>query len=179
MKQTDKILNLGCGERKLKNAVNLDFNRFSKPDVIHNLEKFPYPFRDNQFSQVFCFDVLEHLSDLMEVMQELHRISANGAIITIELPHFSHPNAYADPTHKHWFSFFSFDYFTGENQWSYYVGEKPLFKTVSKHLYFPKRFLSRLAEKFFNKHPKLYESRYAWIYPAEKIQIELETVKAR
>lgn len=48
-------------------------------------------------------------------MEEIHRVCADGAIVRITLPYYSRGNAFADPTHRHYFSLFSFHYFTGEN----------------------------------------------------------------
>ena len=41
-----KILELGCGTTKIPNAISVDINPFSKADVIHDLNKFPYPFKN-------------------------------------------------------------------------------------------------------------------------------------
>jgi hypothetical protein len=47
-------------------------------------------------------------------MEELHRISKPNGVIEIWTPHFSHPNSFNDPTHKHHFTLGTFDYFTGD-----------------------------------------------------------------
>lgn len=169
-----KKLNLGSGFKKIKDAVNVDFNCKSTPDYIIDLNKTPYPFKKNQFKEVFCYDILEHLEDTITVMKEIHRITEKGAKIIIESPHFSSANAFTDPTHKHFFSVFSFDYFTGENQWGYYLENKYCFKTIEKKIIFGPGFINKLREKFFNRHKKLYESKYAWRYPAVKIRVVLE-----
>ncbi len=176
--KVSKTLNLGSGQRKIRGALNLDFNRQSNPDLIYDLNKTPYPFKANQFNEIICFDVLEHLDDLIAVMGELHRVTKKGARIIIESPHFSSVNAFCDPTHKHFFSIFSFDYFTGENQWHYYLKGKFSFKTLERRIVFAPGFVNKIRGKFFNKHKKLYESSFAWRYPALKVKIVLETVKA-
>ena len=173
-----KKLNLGSGQRKIKGALNVDFNLSSKPDRVCNLNKFPYPFKKDQFNEVFCYDILEHLDDLISVMKELYRVTKNGAKIVIESPHFSSANAFTDPTHKHFFSAFSFDYFTGENEWHYYLEGKFCFKTLERTIVFAPDIMNKFRQKFFNNHKKLYESKYAWRYPSQKIRIVLETVKA-
>ena len=40
-------LNLGSGSKILKGYVNVDKFQYYNPDVVHDLEKFPYPFKDN------------------------------------------------------------------------------------------------------------------------------------
>jgi Methyltransferase domain len=107
----ETALNLGCGRKHRAGAVNLDRPAASSPDVVHDLDIRPWPFADNRFDQVYAFDVIEHLADLVGVMEELHRICRDGASIEISVPHFSSANAFTDPTPRHFFSRFSFDYF--------------------------------------------------------------------
>ncbi|MCX6809681.1 MAG: methyltransferase domain-containing protein [Candidatus Berkelbacteria bacterium] len=172
-----KFLNFGSGERRIKNAFNVDVNEYCKPDLVWDLNKTPYPFEKNRFEKVYCYDILEHLDDLLSVMGELHRICKPSAKIIIEAPHFSFVNAYTDPTHKHFFSLGSFDYFTESNQWKYYTENKFRFKPIKKKIVFQKGLFKKCLERFFNAHPKLYESKFAWLVPAEKIELVLEVIK--
>ena len=104
-------LNLGCGVRKIEEWVNLDYNRMYKPDVVWNLNKLPLPFPKNSFVEIKCNHIIEHLDDILKFMKELYRIGKNGCIIQIRYPHFSHRSAFADPTHKHYLSHASLQYF--------------------------------------------------------------------
>ena len=175
--KNSKKLNFGSGERRVGDSFNIDINESSKPDLVWDLNKTPYPFNKNRFEKVYCYDILEHLDDLLKVMGELHRACKPKAIIIIESPHFSYVNAYTDPTHKHFFSLGSFDYFTESNQWKYYTKNKFRFKSKVKKIVFPKGVFKKCLEAFFNSHPKFYESKMAWLIPAEKIKIVLEVVK--
>ena len=40
-------LNFGCGPEIMKGYVNMDILKLSGVDVVHNFNKFPYPFKDN------------------------------------------------------------------------------------------------------------------------------------
>ena len=51
------------------------------------MEKFPYPFKENTFEEVYANHVLEHLNDPIKVLRELIRICKNGARIIINVPH--------------------------------------------------------------------------------------------
>lgn len=98
-----KKLNLGCGEFKKEGYINLDWSEAVKPDIIHNLNKFPYPFSDNEFDLIEADHLLEHLSNVFRVMKEIHRIARNGAKVIIRVPHFS--RGFTHPEHKRGFDF--------------------------------------------------------------------------
>ena len=96
-----KKLNLGCGEFKKKGYVNLDYYSVSEPDIKHDLNKFPYPFKDDEFELIEADHILEHLDDPFRIMRELHRISRNKGMIIIRVPHFS--RGFTHPEHKRGF----------------------------------------------------------------------------
>ncbi len=93
-----KKLNLGSGTFPKEGYVNVDNYAPYKPDVVWDLEKFPYPFENNTFELVEADHVLEHLEQPLHVIRELHRISKNGGIVHIRVPHFS--RGFTHPEHK-------------------------------------------------------------------------------
>jgi SAM-dependent methyltransferase len=103
-----KKLNLGCGEFKKKGYINLDINKSVKPEVVHDLGKFPYPFKDEYFDLVEADHVLEHTEDPFKTMKEIHRIMKHNATLIIRVPHFSRGFTHAD--HKRGFDV-SFPYY--------------------------------------------------------------------
>lgn len=169
------ILNLGCGNKHIENAVNLDVTGTTNPDVIHDLNRFPWPFSDNRFAEVRAFDVIEHLTDVIAVMEEIHRVCENGALVKITLPHFSCSNAYTDPTHRHQFGRFSFDYVTGEHEFAFYTGVR--FRKIASQLIFRPTILNKIISRFANAFPEKYENRWAWMFPAWFLYFELEVLK--
>src|SRR5437762_5157982 len=72
--QGEKSLDLGCGRDKLPGAIGIDANPRSDADVIHDLDRFPWPFDDDTFGYVRALDVLEHVADFDGCMKELHRV---------------------------------------------------------------------------------------------------------
>ena len=101
------ILNLGSGRRPIEGAVNLDNKRLPGVDWIFDLEntiKIPLPFRDNTFSEVKAFHIMEHIRNFIPLMNELHRVCKIGARIRIDVPHYTNPLFYDDPTHVRSFS---------------------------------------------------------------------------
>ena len=96
-------LNLGCGHQKIADWVNVDLMPACHPDVVLDLEHFPYPWEDDSVSQVILNHVLEHLGQLTEtylkIIQELYRVCRHGAIVYIRVPHPRHDDFLGDPTH--------------------------------------------------------------------------------
>ena len=94
-------LNLGCGHFKKEGYINVDIFKQANPDVIHDLEKFPYPFKNACFNIIEADHVLEHLNDVIKVIGELNRILKPQGILVIRVPHFS--RAMTHPQHKRGF----------------------------------------------------------------------------
>ena len=96
-------LNLGSGSKILKGYVNVDKFQYYNPDVVHDLEKFPYPFEDNSVDEILLSHVLEHIGQNPDVfnniIKELYRICKNNSIVDIRVPHPRHDDFISDPTH--------------------------------------------------------------------------------
>ena len=96
-------INLGSGSKILKGYVNVDKFQYYNPDVVHDLEKFPYPFEDNSIDEILLSHVLEHIGQNPDVfnniIKELYRICKNNSIVDIRVPHPRHDDFISDPTH--------------------------------------------------------------------------------
>ena len=175
-----KKLNFGCGDDiKVSNDsekwINADIVKLGGVDVMHDFNKFPYPFKDNEFDGVYTSHVLEHLDDLIRVMKELRRICKKGAEILIRVPHFSCGVSYRDPTHKKLFSYFTFNYFTDECFYGL-----PKFKIKDRKLNFTRwafPFLNKIFNPIININPAIYERFLCWILPCSEVLFELEVIK--
>jgi len=93
-------LHIGCWQDSRQWYINLDGIQLPWVDMVHDLEQFPYPFKDNMFSEIYSAHLLEHMSDLGKVMEELTRISKNWGKIKVIVPYFTNPWTRADYTHK-------------------------------------------------------------------------------
>lgn len=98
-------------ECQVPGAIGVDFNNRTAADIIHNLNSFPYPFNDSSFNQIYLDNAIEHLDDVMHVMEEVYRILKRGGIAKVIAPYFRSPRAYIDSTHRHFFTVSSFAYF--------------------------------------------------------------------
>lgn len=168
-------LNLGCGEDIKKGYVNLDILKSSGIDVVHDLNKFPYPFKKDTFEEVYTSHVLEHVDDLIKVLNELKRICKPKAKIIIRVPHFSCGVSYRDPTHKRLFSYFTWDYFTDDCFYGL-----PKFNILNRKLNFTRLAftpLNYLFNPLLNISPAIYERFFCWIFPTAEVLTTLEVVK--
>jgi SAM-dependent methyltransferase len=166
MKQLFPDTPLGCGCKHRENAVNLD---------VTDLNHVPWPFPDNRFSEVLAFDVIEHLGDIVAAMEQIHRVCQNAAVVKITVPHFSCANAFTDPTHQRFFGWFSFHYFTGENEFSFYTRRR--FRRRRTQLIFVPTLVNKIVWRLANRYPQRYERRWAWMFPAWFLYFELEVIK--
>lgn len=184
MNNGTKKLNLGCGNDVKEGWVNLDSARLPGVDVVHDIEKLPLPFSDGEFNEIFCQDILEHVS-YVPVLRDLYRTLKKGGRILIRVPHFTSKNFYLDPTHRHAFSINTFDFFVrGTEFWNdrpYYFDfsfEKKLGCQITFELSSRLFFYNRSVARLVNSSPrmqKFYESSFlSRIFPAENIVIVLE-----
>lgn len=170
-----KKLHIGCGKDVKAGYVNLDKLRLPGVDVVHDLDTFPYPFKDNTFDEIYTSHTLEHVKDLITTMQELHRIGKPHAKIIIRVPHFSCGANYRDPTHQRYFSYFTFDFFTEDcfYQLASYKVKKREFnftRTVAT-------WINPFMNPLLNAMPEFYERFLCWILPTSEVLIELEVIK--
>jgi len=104
-------LNIGCGTDIRAGYVNLDAAPLPGVDVVHDLNEFPYPFKDNTFTEILAKNVFEHLPDTVRVMEELYRIALRNGIVHIRVPYWNSYITYADPTHIKGFHPMQFEFF--------------------------------------------------------------------
>lgn len=81
--------------------MNVDAEPLEQPDVVCDLAAERWPFEDNSVDGAVATHILEHLpgDGFFHFMRELWRVSKNGAVTEITLPHPSHDIFLNDPTH--------------------------------------------------------------------------------
>lgn len=114
-------INLGSGKKYLDGYINCDIVKTIKADKYFDLDKPPYPFQDSFADEVLMDNVLEHVEDVGLVMEEIYRILKNQGILRIYVPYFKSDGAFQDPTHKHYFTEKTMDYFIEEFEYNYYT----------------------------------------------------------
>lgn len=179
MKQKKTTLHLGCGPKKIPGSVGIDINKNIGADIVQDLNKFPYPFKANLFDEVVAENIFEHLDNIIQVMEEIHRIAKNGARILITTGHFSGVDSFTDPDHKHFFTSRTFDYFIPGTDLYKYHYSRAKYKKISVKLgpaQTTNQFLKMLMQ-LINKYQIFYEKRFAFIFPVGVIKYELEIIK--
>jgi len=170
-----KKLVLGAAGCKDPEAIKVDIDPVYNPDVIHDLNITPWPFKDNQFTEIICHHVIEHLKELAPIIAELHRICHPDGSIYIEVPHYSSCYAHA-PAHKMYFSYFSLDAYLEEAKKGWMVvGYR--FHLISRRVTFHRAFRKYQLHRIINRFPRSYERFWAYIIPAENIIFKLKPVK--
>jgi SAM-dependent methyltransferase len=104
-----RVLNIGCGLKKLIGAVNVDAWDVCKPDIVWDLNKVPWPWaEDNSFDTIYAYHVMEHLPNWWEVFKECARVLKVGGILEIRVPDESSYSALSYRDHHHVFTPYSF-----------------------------------------------------------------------
>lgn len=176
-----KVLHLGCGHSKLPGAVGVDILSHSEVDVVQNLDQYPWPFADASVDIVFAHSVIEHLDNIVSLFEELARIVKPGGRVIITVPHFRSTDSFTDPTHKHFFTSQSLDYFVvGAGQLSHYGYTKQQFSKLGFWYSWPresKSIVTQAFKNFIQRHPRLYDQYLSMLIPVKTITWELEKNK--
>ncbi len=172
------ILDIGCGKNLQEpGAIGFDRQPGSDADVLCELARFPWPIRESCADRIYLSHFLEHQSDVLRAMQEVHRIAKAGAEVVAVTPHYSSLDSYTDPTHLVHLGFRSFDYFAqgGFENFTYGAGG---FRSLERRLTFGGNFLlDNLGRLIAAISVDFYEKHFAWIFPARNIYCRLAVVK--
>lgn len=138
-------INLGAGSEPTEGWVNVDHLALPGIGVVHNLNQFPWPFKDSCADEIKAIDLLEHLANytpdgrptVIAYVEECHRILQPGGKLFIQVPKWDSPNMWIDPTHVRGFDLPSFDYFDPDTEfgknYGYYSDKK--FKVTGREEY--------------------------------------------
>ncbi|MBV8807624.1 MAG: methyltransferase domain-containing protein [Acidobacteriaceae bacterium] len=124
------VLDVGCGINKYPGSIGLDRNLNTRADVIADLDQFPFPLRDNSFREIRAIHVIEHVTDVIRLMEEFHRLLAPGGQAFIITPHYTDYSSFCDPTHRWHLNSFSLRYF-GEDNGGFGYYSKARFREIS------------------------------------------------
>jgi SAM-dependent methyltransferase len=107
---------IGCGNSRAKklhigdndqwhDLTTMDHDPNCGADVLHDLDKTPWPFDDNAFDEVYAFEVLEHLGKqgdyraFFRHFGEIYRVLKDGGLLIATCPAWDSMWAWGDPSH--------------------------------------------------------------------------------
>lgn len=169
------ILNLGCGNKKLPEEIGVDIIATNATDIICDLSMPPLPFDENSIDEIRSNHFLEHLDNVVAIMEEVHRILKPGGIIKTTVPHVSNIEFFRDPTHKTAFTYGSFDYFVRDRKPVAYTTIE--FEYISREMKFSNGLRGKIGKLLFNISPRKWEKYYAWKYPCYEMTVVLRALK--
>lgn len=161
------ILDFGCSTNKAEQALGVDIDIRNRPDLVFDLNRFPYPLRENSVDRIYAKHILEHLGDLYGIFREVHRILKPGGDFFIEVPHFSCRVAYSEPEHNRFCSYFMFDKL---------IREIPC-EVVQREITFHRIYRRLGIHTLANRNPDVYERFWTYLFPAENVKVHLKMVK--
>jgi SAM-dependent methyltransferase len=129
----ERILDVGCGIHKRPGAIGIDRNPASRADVIVDLDRHPYPFKDSAFDGLQAVHVIEHVADVIRTMEEFHRLVRPGGEVFVVTPHYTDFSSFCDPTHRWHLNSFSLRYF-GEDHAGFGYYSAVRFREISTHV---------------------------------------------
>lgn len=160
-------LDIGCGKNKIEGAIGIDISKNSDVDLICDIEK-GLPFKDSVFVEIYCNQILEHVNDLIKLMEEIHRVCRSHAKVFISTPYYASLDAFSNPDHKRFITEYTFDMFTEWHCDSYITDARFKINKIS--------FNYGILPKVFFFIPKIIFRRFVF-NSTHGISFELEVVK--
>ena len=179
-----KILDVGCGSSKFEKSIGIDRLSLQGVDTVWELDNFPWPYESKSFDRIIFKHSIMHLTDIVQVMNEVYRLLNDGGKVEILAPHYSSDNSLTDPTHKFSMGIRSMNYFCSNiKNWKYNYSDN-LFQLEQKYISFMefdvdfnmreykarKNIFKLVGIEFFaNKFPRLYEKYLCNLIPANEV----------
>lgn len=178
-----RVLNVGCGKAKhdfpevgvATEVVGIDISPQSQADLLHDLDRLPWPLESDRFDLIIMQDIIEHLDDVPGVLNEIWRIGADRCRVRIRTPHFSSWYAYNDPTHRRFFGAYVFDGFLVSSVNDLYA--EGTYRMIRREILFPKVWRITGVAWMANRFTHRWEQLFAFLFRAENLAFELEVVK--
>lgn len=160
------IVDLGCGTNKTSGAIGIDWVHYPGVNIVSDLE-YSLPLRSNSIDALHASHILEHINNLIPLMEEIYRVCKPGALVYITVPYFTYEGAFRDPTHVRFFSEVTFSYFQDPTPY----GIKTDFQI--QDIFYKYRTIFRIFPKFIQKIFR----RHLWNV-VDEIKISLRVQKS-
>lgn len=184
-----KVLDVGCGSSKIIGAIGIDQFSLHGVDIVHNLDIYPWPLKDNSFDRIVFSHSISHLNNLSDVLVECYRLLRPNGVVEIVAPHYASDNFNTDPTHKLHLGIRSMSYYCDNVDFGYkYISDNIKFKLIESKISFreaktlwreilkPNPFKILGFEWLVNKYPRIYERLFCWIIPPSEVYFLIQKI---
>jgi SAM-dependent methyltransferase len=159
----------------LEDEIGVDILPGKGVDIIADLDGNRLPFLCNSIDLIRSNHCFEHLSNTVQIMEEVYRVLKPGGIAEITVPHVSNIGFFQDPTHKRPFTYGTFDYFVRDIDTVKYSDAE--FDYVERRLVFSSGLRGKIGKLLSSISPRKYEKYYTWKYPCYEIYVKLRVAK--
>ena len=176
------ILDVGCGSSKTFGSIGIDCLPLKGVDIVHDLNIFPWPLKDESFERIIFSHSISHLNNVIDVIIECNRLLRPGGYLEVVAPHYSSDNFNTDPTHRFPLGSRSMNYFVDNVEFGYrYINPNIHFELVCSSLSFRechaswrKNLKPNLLkwiglELLVNRFPRFYERFFCWVLPTSEV----------
>jgi len=121
------LLDVGCRDRKEDNFIGIDSKPRLGVDIVHNLENFPYPIKDEECLTIKAAHVIEHIKPWLVIdwMNEMWRMLKVGGQLAVSAPYANSAHFLQDPTHCTYITERTWLYFDCQSPVYYHYHPKP------------------------------------------------------
>lgn len=123
------MLDVGCGNDKHEGCVGLDIRKLPGVDIVHDMEKTPYPLEDESCLSIIARHVVEHINPhkhgFIKVMDEWWRLMKPEGRLMITTPYAGSVGFWADPTHCNGLNEVTITYFCPQHPGKLYYFYQP------------------------------------------------------
>jgi SAM-dependent methyltransferase len=143
------VLDLGCGSNKRAGAIGLDRRPGDGVDILCDLER-ALPLADRIADEVHAHHILEHVRNLIPLMEEIYRVCRPGAVVHVSGPYYTSRGAFRDPTHVRFLAEDTFQYF--EVPTDYGIRTNFVIERIEYEVRRPFRYLPGFLIKYCRRH---------------------------
>jgi predicted SAM-dependent methyltransferase len=117
-------IELGCGPDHNPEYYGIDARPLPGVDLVWDLEQVPLPLPDECCDEIVSSHTLEHITNLIPLMNECHRLLKPSGVFRATVPQVCdgtgtwHASAFQDPTHVRFFV---------PATWLYFIEDHPLY----------------------------------------------------
>ena len=106
-------LDIGCGQNKQPQFLGMDKRKLPGVDIVHDLEKFPWPLENESCLTVVGHHIAEHIDPKLTIsfFDEIWRVLKVDGQLALSMPYAGSPGDFQDPSHCNHFNQVTFQYF--------------------------------------------------------------------